>query len=49
MPLYVVGDDYCKTCKREVKALDEQRTRRMTARARFRVVKELTPWGPGAA
>ena len=49
MTLYVVGQDYCKPCLREVKTLDEQRARRATARARFSVVKELTPWGPSAA
>ena len=49
MTLYVVGDRYCLTCKREVAARERQDARRQSAKARFRVVKELVPWAPGAA
>ena len=49
MVLFVVGDRYCRTCVRELSARAESDERRATARARFRVVKELTPWAPSAA
>ena len=49
MTIYVAGDDYCRTCKREMAVLEESRQRRANARARFRVVKDLTPLTPGAA
>jgi hypothetical protein len=49
MTLYVVGHDYCRPCVRELSARAESDARRASARARFRVVKELTPWGPSAA
>lgn len=48
MTLYVVGDDYCFQCKREV-AKREAQDRQRTARARFSVVKEFRPWSPSAA
>ena len=49
MTLYIAGDDYCRTCKREMAVRDEADRRRANARARFRVVKDLTPLYPGAA
>lgn len=47
--LYVVGDRYCLPCKRDVTFREEQDARRQTAKARFRVVKDLTPNTPNAA
>lgn len=49
MTLFVVGDDYCPTCKRELAVIAEQEARRDKARARFSVVKELSPWSPRPA
>jgi hypothetical protein len=47
MTLYVVGRDYCKQCVVEMSVRAEQDARRAQAKARFRVVKELTPLYPG--
>jgi hypothetical protein len=41
MTLYVVGDDYCKTCVRELSARAESDRRRSEATRRFRFAKEL--------
>lgn len=49
MTLYVIGDDYCAKCKRETRIREESDARRAKARARFSVVKDLTPTYPGAA
>lgn len=48
LTLRVVGDDYCAPCKVEIRRREEQDARR-TARARFSVVKDMTPLYPGAA
>ena len=45
MTLYVVGEEYCRLCKREVRELDEARLAR---RLRRFVAKDLTDWRPGA-
>jgi hypothetical protein len=47
--VYVVDERYCAPCKRDIRQRDQVDARRMTARARFGVVKDLTPFGPGAA
>ena len=49
MTLYVAGDDYCRKCKAEMRVREDADARRRTARARFTVVKDLTPTYPGAA
>ena len=46
MTLYVVGDDHCETCKREMRVREEQDARRRVVR--FPIAKDLTPT-PGAA
>lgn len=48
MTLYVVGDDYCRLCKAEMRQRAEQDARRISRFDRFRVSKDLTPFG-GAA
>ena len=48
MTLYVVGDDYCPTCKREMRVREEQDARKVVRFDRFRVAKDLSPFG-GAA
>jgi predicted transcriptional regulator len=47
--IHVVGDDYCRKCKVDIKMREESDARRANARARFSVVKDLTPTLPGAA
>jgi ribosomal protein L37E len=44
MTLYVVGDDYCRECKREVQAREDQDAKRIM---RF-PAKDLGPWRPAA-
>lgn len=42
MTLYVVGDDYCRQCKAEMKVREEQDARRVVRFDRFRVSKDMT-------
>ena len=48
MTLFVVGDDYCPPCKREIRVREQQDAQRVVRFDRFRVSKDLTPYG-GAA
>lgn len=48
MTLYVVGDDYCAKCKAENRAREQADAKRVDRFARYRVSKDLTPYG-GAA
>lgn len=48
MTLFVVGDDYCTACKREMRVREEQDARKVIRFDRFRVAKDLSPYG-GAA
>jgi hypothetical protein len=41
MTLYAVGDEYCRTCVREIAARAESDRRRNEAVRRFRFAKEL--------
>ena len=41
MTLYIVGDDYCRTCKREIRARQELDARRPAPR--FALAKDVTP------
>lgn len=43
--LYIVGDDYCQQCKREIATRERQDAARKVVRFR---AKDLSPWG-GAA
>jgi ribosomal protein L37E len=45
MTLYVVGDDYCRACKREVSVREAQDARRNTVKFQ---PKDLGPWRPAA-
>ena len=45
MTLFVIGDDYCPACKREIRVRDEQEARKVVRFDRFRVAKDLTPLG----
>jgi uncharacterized OB-fold protein len=49
LTVYVLNERYCTPCKREVRQRETADERRMTARARFGVVKDLTGFTPGAA
>lgn len=46
--MYEITDRYCVPCKREVRVREEQDARRVVRFDRFRVSKDLTPFG-GAA
>jgi hypothetical protein len=51
MTLFVVGDDYCPACKREMQAREQADARRVQFRVlpRFSRAKDLTPYGGSAA
>ena len=49
MTLYVVDDRYCQPCKRDIKTREAQEARRVVRFDRYRVAKDLTPFGGGAA
>jgi hypothetical protein len=46
MTLFVVGDDYCPTCKREIREREDADARRAQFRVlpRFARGKDLTPY-----
>lgn len=49
MTLFVVGDDYCAKCRRDIKVREAQDARRADRFARYRVSKDTTGWVPGGA
>jgi hypothetical protein len=51
MTLYVIGDDYCPPCKREIKVRDEADARRarFAIVPRYSIAKDMTQYPHGAA
>ena len=42
LTLTIAGDDYCRRCKAEVKAREEQDAKRVLRSSRFRTAKDLS-------